>query len=682
MTSLARPESLLSEDDHSAQDGLAAASSSVSEPAKGSDLGFIDTAGRSRTKRLSRLAKRAKAKTKNLLGIDGVATDADAEGDEESPLKGISHNPAFNLRQITKSKQPSPTAAAEKARDAIKSVGSALAHPKNAVKGKITRTTADRLSKTERPYLFETADHDYLKAHDNLKRAESRSSSIRGISDDDEQDAIIGSYKDKLREMEAHRESLRVAWITSRFVRRVRVVPKRHVEFPKAERFAQCDVDGHVVRYHWLELLGYTLIYYTQDFSAQYIDDFDELPFSVNSVRQYIERLVMASAPWQSWAMKVRSVYRWEDPRTTGKWFALYVSLWYTEHIMAFFYGYIIYYVVKNRFYPTSVGSIRSSMQRAQDSRSTAYKLSELIDKHGRANWLEPLIANLGPYIQLQLGDLANMLEVFSNFYQWRSPRKTVATLVFFMSCFLVSVFADMAFCMKIVYFIAGGAFFLCFPIASRYPKYRYLVSPFKWVLWDIPTDAEWSFQYLRRKGQEAREQMIKEKVEHNHNREIAEPPTERYTGRVVEGPIVITEGDEASDAFSYDSDDSGFYSASSTASVLESNDVRSFYAHYRGVAGRFIVFSKGIRFVRSLKKKEIWRHDFLELMEMRKVEGTQLSKIVSSQHNMQINCIDGSRLDLVGMRERDEAFNTVIAFSSLQWQSLQINENAKDQEV
>jgi len=48
-----------------------------------------------------------------------------------------------------------------------------------------------------------------------------------------------------------------------------------------------------------------------------------------------------------------------------------------------------------------------------------------------------------------------------------------------------------MAFCVKITGFVAGGSFFLCWPIASRYPKYRYLVSPFKWVLWDIPTDGK-----------------------------------------------------------------------------------------------------------------------------------------------------------------------------------------------
>ena len=55
-------------------------------------------------------------------------------------------------------------------------------------------------------------------------------------------------------------------------------------------------------------------------------------------------------------------------------------------------------------------------MQKALDSRNTASRFGELIDKHGRNDWLEPLVENMGPFIQLQLGDMANMLEVFSKF--------------------------------------------------------------------------------------------------------------------------------------------------------------------------------------------------------------------------------------------------------------------------
>lgn len=132
------------------------------------------------------------------------------------------------------------------------------------------------------------------------------------------------------------------------------------------------------------------------------------------------------------------------------------------------------------------------------DSSSKAERLVELIDKHGNHDWLHPVLDEIGPYAQTQLGDLANMLECLINFYSWKRPEKTLATLVFFAACLLVTLLTDMVYCMKIVWFVAGGTFFVCFPIASRYPRYRYLVSPLKWTFWEVPTDAEWSFQYLR----------------------------------------------------------------------------------------------------------------------------------------------------------------------------------------
>lgn len=129
------------------------------------------------------------------------------------------------------------------------------------------------------------------------------------------------------------------------------------------------------------------------------------------------------------------------------------------------------------------------------------------------------------------------------------------------------------------------------------------------------------------------------------------------------------------------DDDDEGWYSASSTISVLEASDIRSFRAHHAGTIGRLIVFSKGICYVRSVPtKKELWRHDFLDLAEMRKVEGSALSKVVSSPDQLEIKLTDESKLKIEGMKERDEAFNTIIAFSSLQWQSLQIKKDSNQQ--
>lgn len=300
-------------------------------------------------------------------------------------------------------------------------------------------------------------------------------------------------------------------------------------------------------------------------------------------------------------------------------------------------------------------------MHRTHHERGQACNFGELVDKYGRKHWLEPLLDELGPFMQLQLNDMANMLEVFANFYAWMQPRKTAATLVFLLVCFLLTVLTDMVFCMKITSFIIGGAFFICWPIASRYPKYRYLVSPFKWVLWDIPTNAEWSFQYLRRNAQTTRHAAerayVKEKDGH-----CASP----YRG-LFESVPDITLDETGSD------EDDDWQSVRSTVSIRDGSDIVSYKAFSQGVVGRLIIYSSGVRFLRSIKQKEIWRHSFLELAEMRKQDGSVVSKLptVSSQ-SLELKFIDGSKIVLEAMRERDGAFSSIIGLSGLQWQSLQ----------
>lgn len=319
-------------------------------------------------------------------------------------------------------------------------------------------------------------------------------------------------------------------------------------------------------------------------------------------------------------------------------------------------------------------------MRKAHDSRATASKFGELIDKHGRDDWLGPMMEDLGPYIQLQLGDMANMLEVFSNFYHWKHPKKTRATLLFFASCLAVTLFTDMAFCVKMVWFIFGGVFFLCWPISSHFPKYRYLASPIKWALWEIPTHAEWSFLYLRSQAQLAREDLINGKIEGKYMGEVQNSVIDPYfEGNTALPRIRVGDDKSGSEALS---DDEGWYSASSSTSVLGASDIRSFRASYQGTIGRLIVYSGGIRLVRRMKQQELWDLPFHGLAEMRKVEGSKSSKLISSPDQLELESVEGRIFSLGAMKERDEAFNTIIGFSGLQWQSLQIRHKTNAQEL
>lgn len=77
-------------------------------------------------------------------------------------------------------------------------------------------------------------------------------------------------------------------------------------------------------------------LYITRGFTAQYIDDFDDLPFDIDTLTRTVERIVVASAPWQTWFMDMRSIYRWDDPRRTGFWMVVWIILWQTEHMAGF----------------------------------------------------------------------------------------------------------------------------------------------------------------------------------------------------------------------------------------------------------------------------------------------------------------------------------------------------------
>ena len=116
------------------------------------------------------------------------------------------------------------------------------------------------------------------------------------------------------------------------------------------------------------------------------------------------------------------------------------------------------------------------------------------------------------------------------------------------------------------------------------------------------------------------------------------------------------------------DNEDDDWHSVSSSTSVLEDSDIIAYRAKSKGIIGRLAVFSGGIRFVRSIGQKEMWRRSFLELAEMRKVDESVMSKLtMASRQQIEFIFTDGTSL-MEGMRNRDEAFNTIIGFSGLQW--------------
>jgi len=76
----------------------------------------------------------------------------------------------------------------------------------------------------------------------------------------------------------------------------------------------------------------------------------------------------------------------------------------------------IIYTTIMNRWRPPTSKSIRTTINRARSHGETAYHLGELIEKHGQGEWLKKTTEEVGPWVQLQTGDMANLLEVLRKY--------------------------------------------------------------------------------------------------------------------------------------------------------------------------------------------------------------------------------------------------------------------------
>ena len=229
----------------------------VQEHADSSDGSIAKIQGPTKRGKLRGLQRRTKAMTKKLLHIHGGApADGELDEDEDGVLDNIKADPAFNSGKLVKEKPLTVGGAAKKTADTLHSFASTVVHPSEKFKSKATRTAADQLAKAERPFLSQNTDRELLEAHEDLRSAQTASSTSHGISEE-KLHALKENSSQKIEELEKHRESLAVAYTTTRHVNRVRVVKREFMKFPERETFIQRDSNGVFMRYLWAKWLGY-----------------------------------------------------------------------------------------------------------------------------------------------------------------------------------------------------------------------------------------------------------------------------------------------------------------------------------------------------------------------------------------------------------------------------------------
>jgi len=321
-----------------------------------------------------------------------------------------------------------------------------------------------------------------------------------------------------------------------------------------------------------------------------------------------------------------------------------------------------------NYYYPTSLKELREGIERSIDRGATAFKVGELMDKHGSNDWLGPLLDELGPFIQVQIADLTNLLEAVYNFYHFRSPPATIASLCLFGALILITAFTDSRYAMKIFWFTVGLNFFICWPVSSRFPKYRLLVSIWKWTLWDVPTHAEWCFQYLQERAELAKEAIVAHDADDTS----------------------IRMGQQTSHVDTDSDSEISFHSAESTPQEQNEINILSFGCTYQHTPGRFIISTKGIRFapLSRLLPSQPFKEPFSALLEMSKRQTHNsllgsLAKVTTEMDKLELRFrSEHAALNMTGtagnvvllenLRGRDKAFNAIIGFSGARWQNLQ----------
>ncbi|TAQ85295.1 hypothetical protein B7494_g6393 [Chlorociboria aeruginascens] len=558
----------------------------------------------------------ATEKAKDILHIDGPRRNEQSE--HNSVVKELDKSPAFDPSKFSNKSRIAPAKnTGNPIVVVLQGAIETIINPKASIKSRVTRKAAGKLAKSQANFSRQT-DLDFLEAHDELDRARNANTQDGDAQTERKRGGDVVELKERIDELEKKRQSMMVAAVTSRHVQRVGIVDLTTLPpFPPDSFFEKRD-DYGMIEFQWGKWIGYV----SHNFTTQYIDDFEELPFNIVTLRRHVERLIVVSAPIQAFILDTRRIYRWEDPVRTGK-------------------------CIMNYYYPTSIEELRHSIARTIYRGATALKLGELMDRHGSSDWLEPLIDELGPYIQVQIADLANFLEVLYNFYHFRSPRMTVASLCLFGTFFILSAFTSAEFSLKVFWFITGFTFFGGWPIASLYPRYRLLVSPFKWAFWDIPTHAEFSFQYLQHRCS-----IIREKLQD-----------------LSSGDEFIDGNEEISDTESYKSAES-FH-------LPENHDILSFACTYLHTPGHLIISLSGIRFEargRKIIPYTSFNEPYTALVEMSKRQTrsgilTLLAKVTTGMDELELKFRgkegDGRKIDKNG--------NAVVLLENLSHDELRV---------
>jgi hypothetical protein len=611
--------------------------------------------------RVKSLGRETKAKTKNLLHLNKNTLSPEEEataGLEDDPYEDFRQDPAFDPSQLVTAKPKLSTRIAGGISNGVKIV----VNPRDAAK----KFAASKAAIKDRPYLSEEADKEFLDAQDSLSRA--KTSALH--SNDSGDHEAVDDQRERVKRIEDLRKSRKVAWTSSRHFRRALVFPKREFPPPAKEDYSYVDAHTGERRVNWMAWLQARQLNAMQSFAVNRMGQVDftgQPPFDREASSRFIERILIASSPWQTFFLSLRSLYLWENPAKTRKWLAIWIFVWFFDYIVSFILAYCAVTVLQNRYQRKQVEEMREAYTSTLQKGSSAYKFSALLQEHG-SDWVDPLIESAGPKIQMQLSDIADTLETLNNFYDWLDPRLTWATLFWFLTAILLGIFTPSEYSIKIVTMCCIVMFFGSRYVAHHHPEYRHVVNSFNYIFWGIPNDADWSMSYLREQAQETRAALIEKRVQEEWNNNLSSAEAVRADSLDISS-VTRSSRPATDDLLSESEDDyaASFHSTESTTSILGGLDILSFRCAMHGMPGRLVIFSDGLRFQRTSSDTEVWRRLWSELVEIEKIDPKTAGLIKTD--GIRLAFTDGKREKLEHVRQRDKAFNCILGFSGLRFQ-------------
>jgi hypothetical protein len=422
---------------------------------------------------LSERGHEAKDKLKKVLHISKDNDDPVKESPiQAGPLNGDNDNSIL-------SKVPVPTKQGMKdfAHHPVDTVQAAISNQGN-------QQVAANIASKEVPHEQEK---ELVEAKERLDDAQTEKERLLAIKD--------------INRLLRERQTWFIRWTLDRHVAKVRLLPKDDFPSKPLSSFRKTTSQGDVVT-DWEAYLHHQLLRYAQLYGGQYIGyGSNPPPPSKQAIIPNLERVLVASAPLQEFAMATRRVYRWENPRETTKYLVVYAILWYFNLLLPGTLSVIVYLVIMRHVHGDTLENLRDEIRRTEDVRQTARSLTEFIQKEGEEEWANRILELIGEWLMIQLADLANTIESARNFYEWRIPHRTKITLGMFVVAILVTTFTPLWLLVKSATFGAGVTFFGLFPLAVNYPDYRLLLSPTKRIFWNIPTHAEWAVQAIQAEG-------------------------------------------------------------------------------------------------------------------------------------------------------------------------------------